>query len=616
MSKQGNFQLIQQILSANDIVDVVSQYVALKKKGRNFWGLCPFHQEKTPSFSVSPEKQIFKCFGCGAGGDAIKFIQRMLNVTFPEAMEVLANRAGIEIERYRREKSTPNAPVSRVSKTDMYKANLWAAKTYSDFLQDEHKGVLARKYLNDRGLKDEICRKFLIGFADSSGLAIVERGKSFGFSMEVLKQAGLIRSRDNNQFSDMFRNRITFPIFDAIGNVVAFGARTLGDDTPKYLNTPETKIFVKHRHLFGLYQARQAIEQSNRIIVVEGYTDVLAAHQAGICNVVATLGTALTDEHIRILKRYADEIILIFDSDLAGQKAAERALTIFLTLGVDVKLASVPEGKDPCELIINEGKQAFLDTIASAVEALDYKWAQLEKRYELAKSSSKKRLAIDEFLSVIASCDPYGKIDIIQQGLVLGRLAQKLGVPSEELHLQMQKYRRLSPGRYRLADNNNTKQEQENVGIIPENLGQAAYKDILEVLICEPGYIASLQDILKPEEFEPDEFRQIAQALWESYDLLGEEMNLQDILAAVENPKLADIIIHLQKEGESKGNFAKTLEESVKCLQDYKRAEVAKQIEANLEKEGISEEQMDEQLQMLYEQLKNTVRRIPGSLTS
>ncbi len=614
MSKQGNFQLIQQILSANDIVDVVGQYVALKKKGRNFLGLCPFHQEKTPSFSVSPEKQIFKCFGCGAGGDALKFIQRILNVSFPEALEVLANRAGIEIDRYRSEGSSSGSG-ERVSKTDMYKANLWAAEDYGRILWKTETGKIARDYLLGRGLGEEICRKFLIGFADSSGMYIAEKGRSAGFSLEVLRQAGLVRVREG-QFYDMFRNRITFPIFDAIGNVVAFGARTLGDDMPKYLNTPETNIFVKHRHLFGLYQARRGIEESNRIVVVEGYTDVIAAHQVGICNVVATLGTALTDEHIRMLKRYADEIILIFDSDEAGQKAAERALTIFLTLGVDVKLASVPTGKDPCDLIMNEGADAFVRTIDNAIDALDYKWRELEKRYEVASSSTQKRLAIDEFLSVIASCDPYGKIDIIQQGLVISKLANKLEVPASQLHLQMQKYRKISSRRYSVMREEKINDRVKKSDMVPETLAQAAFKEILEILICEPGYIGSVKEILSPEEFEPDEFRQIAKALWESYNLLGEEFQLQDILASIENPELADMIIDLQKEGENKGNFARTLEESVKCLQDYKRAELAKKIEASLKDENISEKQTEEQLQMLYEQLKNTGRRIPGALLS
>ena len=409
----------------------------------------------------------------------------------------------------------------------------------------------------------------------------------------------------------MFRNRITFPIFDAIGNIVAFGARTLGEDTPKYLNTSETSIFVKQRHLFGLFQARQSIQTENRIIVVEGYTDVMAAHQAGICNVVATLGTALTDEHIRTLRRYAEEIVLIFDADLAGQKASDRALTIFLTLGVDVKVSTVPSGKDPCELIINEGAQSFVSTVNSAVDALDYKWSQLEKRYDLAQNSTQKRSAIDELLELIAACDPYGKIDVIQKGLILTRLATKLKVPVDQLHLQMQKYRRRTVRQYQARDTNKISSVP-----VPETLGQAAFKDILEVLICEPGYISSIKDVLIPEEFEPEEFREIARALWESYESFGEEFQIRDIVSAIEDPAIADIVVQLQKEGENKGNFAQTLEEAVKCLQDYRRTELAKKIEASLMDENISEKQAEEQLQALYEQMKNTKRKIPGAITS
>jgi DNA primase len=407
----------------------------------------------------------------------------------------------------------------------------------------------------------------------------------------------------------MFRDRLLFPIFDAMGNIVGFGGRTLGDDQPKYLNTPETSIFQKQRNLFGLYQARQSIQDSKQVVVVEGYTDCIAPFQAGIMNVVATLGTAMTEQHVQQLRRYADEIVLIFDADLAGQKASDRALDIFLTLGVDVKLSKVTSGKDPCDLVISEGGEAFSAVIKSAIGALDYRWKQLKQQYDVSGSITQKRQAVDDLLRSVAACDPFGRIDVIQKGLLLTRLATLLNVSSDELHGQLQKYRRTIP---KIAQQQQNTPEKLSMPK-PETHIQAAYYDILETLICEPAYISSISEKVSPQEFEPITFQTIAGLVWKCYEELG-EFSLTELLALVEEPELADIIIQLHREGFNKQNFAQTIEDALRCLADSQREKEASEFTQRLGA-VISDDEAERHLQEIYSRLQSTSpRRTPGAM--
>jgi DNA primase len=604
LSGQEFFQIIQMVQNANDIVDVIGEHVALKKAGKNFQGLCPFHREKTPSFSVSQEKQFYKCFGCGAGGDVIKFVQNILKVDFKEAIEFLARRGGVTLpeKTYSKQSSGSQGP----SKIDILKANQWACDYYSSILWDSPIGADGRNYLAKRGLTTEICKKFKVGFAPPSGMGLLEAAGKKRISSKLLEVAGLATNKYGSP-RDLFRGRVLFPIFDATGSVVGFGGRTLGDDQPKYLNTAETPVFQKQKNLFGLYFAREAIQEKKQVVVVEGYTDCMAPFQVGIGNVVATLGTALTEQHVQILRRYAEEIVLIFDADQAGQKAADRALNVFLSLGVDVKLSSVTSGKDPCDLVMSEGATAMQAVIDSAVGALDYKWRQLQRKYNVG-NEGEKRAAIDDLLTTLASCDPYGRVDVIQKGMLISRLASMLSIPAEQIHRMLQKYRRKLP-------NEGVQEPQKTVmEMMPvsETPAHSALKDILEVLICEPGYLSSVSERLSPEDFEPEVFRKIADHLWFCYNQLG-EFTLSELIGVVEEPILADIITQLYKEGTRKGNFAQTLEDSMRCLNDYRHEAEATQIAASMNLSD-SEDETDKQLQMLYEKLKSSVRRIPGAL--
>ncbi len=604
MSGQWDLQLIRSVQSANDIVDVVGEHVALKRAGKNLLGLCPFHREKTPSFSVSAEKQFFHCFGCGAGGDVVKFVQKILNITFVEAIEVLARRAGIPLP----ERGKKNISPDGFSKEDIFKANLWACKYYTNLLWNTPIGEPGRKYLIGRGLTEEICKTFMLGFSSPDGRNLLEAAGKHGLSPQLLKAAGL--ATDNyNSFRDLFRGRVIFPIFDPMGNIVGFGGRTLGDDQPKYLNTPETPVFQKQRNLFGLFLARDAIREKKQVVVVEGYTDCMAPFQAGVKNVVATLGTALTEQHVQTLRRYADEIVLIFDSDQAGVKAADRALNVFLAMGVDVKVAQVPSGKDPCDLVIAQGAQAFESVIAGAVDSLEYKWRRLQQQYNVGAGERERRSAIDNLLETIATCDPYGRIDVIRKGMLMGRLASMLSVPVEHLYAQLQRYRR------RLPESTNTAQNNQAVRPtlpVAETPSQSAFMQLLEILICEPGYIAHAAEKLNPDDFEPEIYRKIAEKLWLCHNQLG-EFSFTELLGVVEDANLADIITQLYKQGRKKGNFDQNLEDAMRCIEDTQREQDAARNAAGMN-QTLTEDEVDRQLQELYENLKVSVRRTPGAL--
>jgi DNA primase len=609
LNGHDNFQIIQAVQAANDIVDVVGEYVALKRSGKNFTGLCPFHHEKTPSFNVSPDRQIFKCFGCGVGGDVIKFVQNILKVDFWQAIEFLAQRAGIPVPEKGKTVKTSSGEVTKV---DIFNVNHWACDFYSKILWDTEEGRSAREYLARRGLREEIIRQFRLGFSPNSGRALIEAAGKKGFKPTLLSAAGLITNKYNS-YNDLFRGRVLFPIFDVTGNVVAFGGRTMGDDQPKYLNTPETPVFVKQRNLFGLYQARETIQEKKQVVVVEGYMDCIAPYQCGVKNVVAALGTALNEQHVQNLRRYADAIVLIFDADLAGRNASDRALNVFLSLGVDVKLACVTSGKDPCDLVISEGGEAFQRVIDGAVGALEYKWQQLQKRYHTVESEKERRDAIDDLLRTVATCDPYGRVDVIQRGMILTQLASMLSVPSEEIGLLLQKYRRRSFPQAASAEGESAEQNPRRIlEAISENPVHGAFRVILEVLISEPGYISMVSETFSPADFEPAVCREIAEKLWQCSEKLG-EFSLSELLGTVEAADLADIITQLYKEGSSKGNFPKTLEEAMRCITDSRTETAAVAMAVKLDG-SQSDEEADRQLQLLAEQLSKTVRRVPGAL--
>ena len=377
--------LIEEIRMKNDIVDVISGYVRLQKKGSSYFGLCPFHNEKSPSFSVSPGKQMYYCFGCGAGGNVFTFIMEYENFTFMEAVKYLADRAGIKLpeQEYSRE-----ARAAADLKTVLLEVNKKAASFYYYQLRQES-GKQAYDYLKNRALSDETMKAFGLGYSSKYSDSLYRYLKEKGYSDQILKEAGLFTFDERQGMRDKFWNRVMFPIMDVNNRVIGFGGRVMGDAKPKYLNSPETKIFDKSRNLYGLNIARKT--RKNYLIICEGYMDVISMHQAGFTNAVASLGTALTSGHASLMRRYTKEVLLTYDSDEAGQKAALRGIPILREAGICPRIVNLSPYKDPDEFIKAEGKEAFEERLENAMNYFLFEVQVMEKEYDLSDPEGKTR---------------------------------------------------------------------------------------------------------------------------------------------------------------------------------------------------------------------------------
>ncbi len=386
-------ETIERVREATDIVGVVGEVVTLRQSGRNHMGLCPFHEERTPSFSVSAERGIFHCFGCGKGGDAFAFVMETQGIGFIDAVRLLAERAGVPIATDQVESGVEQ----------LYRLNALAARFFQETLLRRPEGAHARRYARARGLTRQAAEAFGIGAAPDAWNAFSDLAQKEGFSPEVVKKSGLVIDRkERNGYYDRFRNRLIFPIRAATGRVVAFGGRRLTESNePKYINSPETPIYRKGEHLFGLYAARRAIREKRSAIVVEGYTDCLAMHRAGLDSCVAALGTAFTPEQAKLLRRYADQVVLVFDADAAGQAAAMKGMGVLLGCGLDVRVAPLPAGQDPDSLLLEEGAEALHATVGDHRDAIEAALAPLAETFSEASPAARVR-AVEPVLDAVA----------------------------------------------------------------------------------------------------------------------------------------------------------------------------------------------------------------------
>lgn len=388
--------IIDQVKGRIDIADVVSLHVSLTKAGQNLKGLCPFHQEKSPSFTVSPSKQIFHCFGCGAGGNVFTFLTRITGANFPEVVRDLARKVGIEVEEAAHHVGSQAGQVKRVEQL-----NQAAAAWFKHNLRDDRAGAVGRDYLESRGIQSDTIDRFGIGVAPAEWDGLLKALAKQGFASGDLARAGLVIARDSGSgFYDRFRARVMFTITDLRKRVVGFGGRVLGDGMPKYLNSPDTPLFKKGQTLFAFEQAREAIVRTKTVIVVEGYFDAIALHQAGLTHAVATLGTALTLEHVQTLRRFADNVVLLFDPDAAGVRAALRGLDLFVNSGMGVKVITLPAGEDPDTFVRKEGAGVFAKMEAAAPSLLDYALDHTLKQAEAGSLESRIR-SVDEVLRIL-----------------------------------------------------------------------------------------------------------------------------------------------------------------------------------------------------------------------
>jgi DNA primase len=417
--------VLDDVRSAVNIVSLVSEYVALKKRGRNHVARCPFHNEKTPSFNVSEEKQIFMCFGCGVGGDVFKFVMQIEHLSFLEAVQFLAGRYGIALP------TTPVAQASAPSSSGevLRKAMAEAVSLYQKFLVDSAEGKPALKYLRDRGVTDETIARFHLGYSPASGDALIQSLKAKSFTLQVLEECGLAKkSEDGTRHYDGFRGRIMFPITDVQGRPIAFGARAMGDKPPKYLNSPETKLYNKSRNLYGLSFSKEAIKAQDRAILVEGYMDFVIPFQYGVHNVVASLGTSLTPQQVELLGRFTREVVVSYDPDSAGLAATQRSLDLFLEGDFRVKVLRLPAGQDPDVFVRTAGPEEYQNRAQVAVPYLEFVLEAAIQSQGTLDDPKKKVQAMNVVLPYLAKLP-----SAVERSEYVFQFARRLGIEDQQL---------------------------------------------------------------------------------------------------------------------------------------------------------------------------------------
>ena len=504
-------EILEKIKSQNDIVDVISERVRLKKAGRNFTGLCPFHNEKTPSFSVSQEKQIYKCFGCGEAGNVISFVMKDKNLPFIEAVKYLANRANIPLKLGNGEQSQSNR-----KKELLYKVNVEAAKFFFSNLMNNQN---AKEYFLNRGIKEETIKKFGLGYANDSWNSLMFYLRKKGINDGLLEEAGLISvNKEKGRKYDRFRNRVMFPVFDYQGKVIGFGGRVLDDSKPKYLNSPETLVFQKGTNLYGLNFALKHNMSERYFVIVEGYMDLISLHQYGITNVVASLGTALTINQARLLKRYADKVVISYDADLAGQMATLRGLEILRTAGFDVRVLSIPQGKDPDEYVRSNGREAFLKLINNAEPLIDYRIKKAEEGIDF-KNSQSVILYSKRIMDIISDLDP------IEKDVYIKKASENTGKKEQALYDIL---------KIKMKDNrendfrNNKEEDRSKLYVEPGFL--KAERTLLKMMLENEEYLQYIEERISENDFILLEHKEIFTVI-----ILGKGENINNIESFIES---------------------------------------------------------------------------------
>ena len=488
-------EYIDEVVRRSDITEVVGSYVQLRHRGRTHTGLCPFHSEKTPSFVVYPETQSFYCFGCGAGGDVITFVRKISNLDYVEAVKLLAGRAGIPMPEEDDQAGRLRSRVRAINKE--------AARFFYEQLNAENDAArTARGYWRGRGLSDSTIRRFGLGYAPDDFGALRRHLRSKGYTEEEMLASGLQKRSEKGNVYDVFRGRVMTPIFDLRGNVIAFGGRVLGDEKPKYINSPETLVYKKSKAMFALNIAKKST--SRRYILCEGYMDVISLHQAGFDTAVAACGTALTADQVRLLSEYADEVVLCYDSDEAGQKATARSLGLFAESPVKVSVLNIPGAKDPDEFIKKYGRERFESLLNGTSNAIEYKLAKVREKYDLARPADRVEY-IKEAIRLLA-----GRLTPTEREVYAGRLAEETDVAKASVMAQLEAAVRSNQ---RKAQRQREK-ELLNTGAgadikLPYNtpggekaLGVAsAEQQLVAALIRDPALIPLAESRVKPEQF-------------------------------------------------------------------------------------------------------------------
>ncbi|MPQ42229.1 DNA primase [Clostridium tarantellae] len=510
--------IIEKVKEQNDIVDVISEVVRLKRAGRNFSGLCPFHNEKTPSFSVSQDKQIFKCFGCGEAGNVISFVMKNKNKNFIEAVEELADRANISLYYNKKQLSA-----NQRKKEIIYNINKQTARY---FFANLHANYKAKEYFLRRGITESILKSFGLGYAKDGWQNTINYLRSQGVNDNLILEAGLAIKNEKGKFYDRFRNRVIFPVFDYKGNVIGFGGRVLDDSKPKYLNSPETLVFQKGTNLYGLNFALKSGLKDRTIIIVEGYMDCISLHQYDIKNTVASLGTALTDNQARLLKRYVDKVIISYDADIAGQNATMRGLEILKNAGLEVNILKVPQGKDPDEFIRVNGRDAFLKLINKADRLIDYKLKRAKEGINFSKEQDLIKYS-NEVVEILSTLNP------VEKDIYIKKIAEQTSIKEQALYdLLNNKMTYLNRN---IESMNNKEEYGTKLYVEPAYL--KSERSIIKLYCVKDGY-SIIKKYLNIEDFILENHKNLLKIIEDTIEQLGFDDLLNHIEIRCKDPEI------------------------------------------------------------------------------
>lgn len=512
-------ELIDEIRNSNDIVDIISQYVILKRSGRNFFGLCPFHKEKTPSFSVSPDKQIFHCFGCGAGGNVIHFISKIENVDFKESLEILADRAGIKLPTLEN-----NVDSKRLElKEKVYEINKLVAMYYHETLY-KPQAKPAQEYVKKRKLDNKALKEFCIGYAENANV-LYKLLKEKGFTEEEILASDLVIKKGNN-YVDRFKNRLIFPIQDIRNRFIAFGGRVLDNSLPKYINSPENIVYSKARNLYGLNVAKNT--KTRKLIIVEGYMDTVSLHQRGIDNVVASCGTALTEAQGRLLRKYAEKVIISYDSDSAGQAATLRGLEILNNLGCDIRILQMEGAKDPDEYVIKYGNGRFNDLVENAISLVEFKIKVLKKGLNIENTNDKIKF-MNEIAKILGGVD-----NKIEQEIYIDKISSDYNISKEAIYAQINKNEYSNNKGAKILESSSIRKptiKRQEKEINPE---LEKRENIIISLLIDGGeeVYNRIKNIINPNDFKSEANQKIMRRLYEEFEKGNSNINsLVDMFA-------------------------------------------------------------------------------------
>ncbi len=526
-------EIIEEVRQTNDIVDIISQYVQLKRSGRNYFGLCPFHNEKSPSFSVSPDKQIFHCFGCGVGGNVFTFLMKIEGISFIEAVQTLAERANIQLPKLMNNQDSTKEEL----KAKVYKVNEFAAEFYHQNLY-KPQAKMAQEYVKMRKLSNETLKSFKIGFSGKFDELYNELKKQ-GFEETEILESGLVNKNENGKYIDRYRNRLMFPICDVRGKVTAFGGRVLDDSKPKYINSPENIVYSKGRHLFGLNVAKK-YDIKKRLLIVEGYMDVISLHQRGIHNVVASLGTALTQQQGYLLRNNTEQIILSYDSDEAGQAAKVRAMEILMNMGCDIRVLQMEGAKDPDEYVIKYGNARFTNLVDKAISVIEFKVKILKQNLNLENVNDKIKF-LNETAKIISKIE-----NSIEREIYIEKIAKEYDISKEAIYAEVNKLTYSN-----LNNEKNNKKPQivhtEKTETKKRKISDALLKrenTILSILLTgNPNYYSIIKQNLSQDDFKDEINNKIAQKLYEEFEKGNSNINsILNNLTEEEQNRITEII--------------------------------------------------------------------------